>query len=140
MEIQQGPRRPESAGEGFEEKIDYFSLQNNFDSNLIQSDILKCLNSLLKSNFKHKKALLNTFFYQQIEIQVIDQLTSDLFFKQTSFSPFSKAFNILYPKSNMERNKLIEHRITESWFYHMFLQFLQNEMKLNLEKFESPVI
>ena len=67
-------------------------------------------------------------------------LSADIFFKHSSFSAFTKAYNLNFSNKNLDRSILIEKRITETWFYYKFLIFSKYDMKITLQDFSSPFI
>ena len=76
------------------------------------------------------------------EVLLIRSLTSDILFKQSSFSAFTNSYNSLFDnvKQNKDdRTELVDKRICEIWFYYNLIQF-RKDMYGKLSDFKGPTV
>ena len=58
------------------------------------------------------------------EISFLENISVEIHFKYTSFKSICSTHNTLYANPNCTRTHLVEHRLRDAWFYHNYLQYL----------------
>ncbi|RNA24790.1 hypothetical protein BpHYR1_001525, partial [Brachionus plicatilis] len=70
------------------------------------------------------------------DVKLLDCLTTDIIFKHSSFSAFANAYNYLFINKTVDSLFFLnDKRLTESWYYYRYLNFLAEFGKTNIEAF-----